>query len=426
MTTEERLESLQDFFIELALDVATDKVLGDAVKGIGTRVGTDPGSTSAPRKGKLQVDTNAQAPDAAVPGSAGKKTTASGDEIIGRVDLSDVDNVDDMIPFTDLDNFSIDLRTGQVTTSKSPGGRISPADQSRIDNDLNPQRSPDSGQTVDVNQGTAATAFVKPPSPNKAGEQVIGRVDLEEVNEVFDMVGLTHLDNFNIDLRTGQVTTNSAGGRIGPADQAIIETGLKPQGPLGGDQKIDLDFHNAPTEIDIQGMTTVNLNSVYGGTYNKKFADPQAAPGLNKPRDEIKPIWDILDLIPDDDESPEDIRKVLPILIYAKDPKGGPRKGVLIKLFAENEGWSFNSTPTPPSDPFSDCLGPQCVPSFGGPGQPFGTPPSGADFHTAPGGPGTQFVSDDSLLNDPFFFNQRFGELFDGASPTPDTQNQPN
>jgi len=425
MTGGERAWSLGKFVLEAAVDVGTEHITRDAVKGIGTRVGTPRGSADTPKRGDLQVETDA--PDAPHAGSKASDLGSSGEHVIGRVNLEDVNNLDDITPLTGLDNFNIDLRTGQVTTTNTPGGRIGAADQAVIEAGFKPQGPLGGDQKIDLNQGTSATAIVKPPV--QGGDKVIGYVDLENVNDVFDMAGLTHLENFNVDLRTGAVTTSPVqGGRIGAADQAKIEAGFKPQGPLGGDQKIDLGFQNATTVIDAQGMTTVREDAVWGGTHNSNFADPRAAPGTHKPADELKPIWDLFDLPPEKSKQLPSPELPFPLLIFVDNPQGGPRMAVWIDIFDGGVDFQPLNSPLLPEagDPFGDCVGPQCVPSFGGPDQPFGTPPPGADFHSSPGGPGSQFISDDALLNDPVFFDQRFGELFQGAPPSLDSQNQPN
>ncbi|HCM42642.1 MAG TPA: hypothetical protein DIS66_04960, partial [Candidatus Omnitrophica bacterium] len=344
MTAGERAGSLFKFVIEMVVDVGTEKLMKDTMKGLKTRVGDEPGAgdSKAPAKGAAD---KGSAPDSAVKSAEAGRVNPN-ERVIGQVNLDDVSNIDDMTPLTGLDNFNIDLRTGQVTTS--PTGRIGAADQTQIEAGLKPQGPLGGDQKIDL-QGTSATAVIKPPMGN--GEQVIGYVDLENVNDVFDAVGFTHLDNFNIDLRTGQVTTSGApGGRIDAAGQAQITEGFKPQGPLGGDQKIDLDFQHRTTEIDIQGQTTVRQEAVWGGSFNSGFNDPKPVSGTIGPRDELKPLWDLFDLPHEESKQLPAPKQIHPIIVYIEDPNGGPRVGILIDVF--NEGLSpFNP---PPADPFGD------------------------------------------------------------------------
>ena len=431
LSTGDRAYSFGKFFVEVAFDIGTDKLMSDTMKGLGTRVGSPRPTKDMPTPGSRgRLDVDVDAPRAKAP--------SSDETIIGHVDLQNASHVDDMTPFTGLDNFNIDLRSGQVTTRSHGGGRIGAVDQTKIEAGFNPKsQSPD-------NQATAVFS----PVP---GEQIIGHVDLDEVNNVFDIVGLTKLENFNIDLRTGTVTTSSKpGGRLSVKEQGKIEADINTPRNHPSNTAERADFHHAETELDIHNMTTqsnfhdqttqVDIQDLMKVKekkyrYNEKFSDSNVSvPGTNKPADEIKPFWDIIDLGDEDienfvmgkeEEQPKNKQaesKVFPVLIYVAN-SDGTKMGILINFINEDFGWNV---PEPLSDPFGDCLGPQCVPSFGAPGQPFGTPPVGPDLHTAPGAPGMQFVSNDQFLNDPVFFVQRFGELFEGASPSFDSQNQPN
>ena len=115
-----------------------------------------------------------------------------------------------------------------------------------------------------------------------------------------DMAGLTGLENFNIDLRTGRVTAgDTPGGRISPDGQAAIEQGLKPQGPLGGDQRIDVGgIQNQTTQIDAQGQTTVMDGQVWGDVNPNMGGAKTPKPG-RKPKEGLKPLWDLFDLKPE-------------------------------------------------------------------------------------------------------------------------------
>lgn len=452
----ERAQAVGQGILETVVDYKVDQVVKGAVKGIGTQVG--PGRTSG-------GSSKATPPKASLEGTADNLETqvtpsrpAGPGRVIGQADLNDVNNLDDIMPFTGLDNFNVDLRTGQITTGKTPGGRISPEGQAVIEQGLKPASPLGGDQKFDLQgQGTSATAVVPAPiSPPVGREKVIGYVDLENVNDVMDMAGFTALENFNIDLRTGQVTSGGAsGGRISPAGQQVIEQGLKPKGSLGGNSKDGLGIQNQTTQIDAQGQTTVMDGQVWGDV-NKNLKMPKPDKQKRKPKEGLKPLWDLFDLKPEKGTEVPPAPPVGPvgleILIFGPDGKAIPLDlNIFLDGFESGQasGWSETVTPfdlesyippnvdpapgidqprgsAPVNDPFGDCFGPHCIPAFGGPVTPLGSQPIGAELHSSSGGPGSQFVSEDSLLNDPFFFDQRFGELFQGVPPSRDAHDQAN
>lgn len=224
---------------------------------VGTRTrGAASGEPPAPRSARQPA---APGPEVRRPPSQAR----SGERVIGQADLENVNEVGDLNPFLELDNFNVDLRTGQVTTSSRPGGRIDAAGERVIEEALGIQRGPNDtivsqrnpaiGSQAGAASGEQATQVLPPRDPRSgSGEQVIGRVDLENVNDVDDLIPVLQLDNFNVDLRTGQVTTSPvSGGRIDAAAQRAIEDGLTAQ-PGPADTRIRLGDQTPEAPAGVQ------------------------------------------------------------------------------------------------------------------------------------------------------------------------------
>lgn len=284
----ERAFSAGKGVVEVVVDVNVERLMKDTAKSLGTKVGEGKAPKSGGRKSGAadagegpslkgvadDADNTATRANPAVPEGS--------DKVIGRVDLAG-EGTDDITPLLDLENFNIDLRTGEVTR----GASFSPKDQAAIEEGFG---------TGSSSGGTAATAAVPAPGGGTGTEQLIGVVNLSDVNNTMDLVGLTALDNFNIDLRTGEITVmDVGGGRLSPAQQTRIADDFKPQGPIGRDTKIDIEFQGRETEIDIQDSTTIVERNMWGGTYRERPKPPKD----EKSRKPLMPKspWDIFDLM---------------------------------------------------------------------------------------------------------------------------------
>ena len=253
-----------------AATVAATGSLNGAARDMKVRVG-----------GRRPLATTRPKPNEVFDPTAKAKRPPEGEVVIGKTDMSTIEGTD-ILPQVGDGNFNVDLRTGVITRPKG-AGRISAADQRRLAATLDENPSPGINGSTAVavpNEGAAAstglnlntgtTTIGRPPArtsgpaaaprtaprttsrstsggnrvfdptrggPRKASsierrpvrEKVIGRANLKRVDEGAEILdAVKGRDNFNVDLKTGRITTQPKGeGRLRAKDRRRVGNTMK-------------------------------------------------------------------------------------------------------------------------------------------------------------------------------------------------------